>query len=259
MKKVYGVLAALFACIAVSLFTMPALAASIDPDVSDPDLQIPASSNEPDVRPEWGGDNIMIHRIPGCAFQPQDNSQTTGYYFGSIYPTEAPQWFWAPVYLPGGAKIIYMIFYYYDINASMEIEVQLKRYYGNDSVEYLTDDFTTGTPGFGSTATVGILNHTVDNWTNQYLVSVNIPAWDGTLMLRSVVIMYQLQISPAPGYATFSDVPVGSTWHQYVEALAASGITTGYGDGTFRPDNPVTRGQMAAFLSRALGISWTFY
>jgi len=71
-----------------------------------------------------------------------------------------------------------------------------------------------------------------------------------------VLVLYKLQVSPAPAFATFSDVPVGSFWHQYFEVLAASGITTGYGDGTFRPDNPVTRGQMAAFLSRALGLHW---
>ncbi|MEF9426817.1 MAG: S-layer homology domain-containing protein [Candidatus Mariimomonas ferrooxydans] len=28
-------------------------------------------------------------------------------------------------------------------------------------------------------------------------------------------------------------------------------MTTGYPDGTFRPDNEVTRAEMAAFLSRA--------
>jgi len=41
-----------------------------------------------------------------------------------------------------------------------------------------------------------------------------------------------------------------------MEALAASGITVGYSDGTFRPTNPVTRAQMATFLARALGLHW---
>ncbi len=39
--------------------------------------------------------------------------------------------------------------------------------------------------------------------------------------------------------------------------LANSGITTGCGAGLFCPDDPVTRGQMAAFLDRALHLSST--
>jgi hypothetical protein len=38
------------------------------------------------------------------------------------------------------------------------------------------------------------------------------------------------------------------------EALLAAGITGGCGGGAYCPDSPVTRGQMAVFLSRALGL-----
>jgi len=70
----------------------------------------------------------------------------------------------------------------------------------------------------------------------------------------SVVVRYQLQVSPAPGTATFNDVPTNHPFFQFVEALAASGITAGCGGGNFCPDNPLTRGQMAVFLSIALGL-----
>ena len=43
---------------------------------------------------------------------------------------------------------------------------------------------------------------------------------------------------------------------QHIEALAASKITTGFPDGTFRPTELVTRAQMATFLVRALGLHW---
>jgi hypothetical protein len=39
----------------------------------------------------------------------------------------------------------------------------------------------------------------------------------------------------------------------YIERLAWRGIVGGYADGTFRPDNWVTRGQMAKFASNAAG------
>src|SRR6187549_33959 len=46
-----------------------------------------------------------------------------------------------------------------------------------------------------------------------------------------------------PAVASFSDVPRGSTFYQYVETARAHGILGGYPDGTFRPDTEVIRGQ----------------
>jgi hypothetical protein len=67
-------------------------------------------------------------------------------------------------------------------------------------------------------------------------------------------VHYKLQVSPAPGFATFTDVPVGSPQHRFVEALVASGVTAGCGGGLYCPNQPVTRGQMAVFLASALGL-----
>lgn len=53
--------------------------------------------------------------------------------------------------------------------------------------------------------------------------------------------------------ASFSDVGTGRWYFGPVERLAALGISLGYPDGTFRPDAPVSRGEMAVFLMRALG------
>ena len=72
--------------------------------------------------------------------------------------------------------------------------------------------------------------------------------------IYSCEIHYMLQVSPAPLTATFTDVPTDNPFFRYVEALAASGITSGCGAGIFCPNNPVTRGQMAVFLSKALGL-----
>jgi hypothetical protein len=70
------------------------------------------------------------------------------------------------------------------------------------------------------------------------------------------VVAYRLQVSPPPAAATFGDVPTSHPFFRYVEALAASGITGGCGAGNFCPDAPVTRGQMAVFLAKALGLQW---
>lgn len=51
---------------------------------------------------------------------------------------------------------------------------------------------------------------------------------------------------------TFSDVPFGHLFFSDIEWLADEGITKGCGSGRFCPDDPVTRGQMAALLVRAM-------
>jgi hypothetical protein len=55
----------------------------------------------------------------------------------------------------------------------------------------------------------------------------------------------------------FSDVSPGSAFAEDIDRLATSGITTGHSDGTYRPDQVVSRGQMAAFLSRGLELTET--
>ena len=53
------------------------------------------------------------------------------------------------------------------------------------------------------------------------------------------------------GPHSFTDVNPRSTHYDSVGALVRAGITTGHNDGTFRPDGPVSRAQMASFLDRA--------
>jgi hypothetical protein len=71
-----------------------------------------------------------------------------------------------------------------------------------------------------------------------------------------VEIWWKRVVSPAPPFATFNDVPTTHPFFQYVEALAESGVTGGCGSGNYCPDAPVTRGQMAVFLAKALGLHW---
>jgi hypothetical protein len=60
---------------------------------------------------------------------------------------------------------------------------------------------------------------------------------------------------PGPGDVTrvFSDV-AGSAHLEAIRWIFEHGITGGFSDGTFRPGQAVTRGQMASFLDRALGL-----
>jgi len=50
----------------------------------------------------------------------------------------------------------------------------------------------------------------------------------------------------------FKDVSSSSAAYPYIGKLLAAGITTGYSDNTFRPNQAVTRGQFSAFMARTL-------
>ena len=54
------------------------------------------------------------------------------------------------------------------------------------------------------------------------------------------------------GNKIFKDVPTNHTAYEAVKKLAAANITTGYNDGTFKPENSLTRAHISAFLARAM-------
>jgi hypothetical protein len=53
----------------------------------------------------------------------------------------------------------------------------------------------------------------------------------------------------------FTDVPAGHWAREFITSLAARDIIAGFPDGTFRPDEPVTRAQYAAMVRRAFSQS----
>lgn len=80
-----------------------------------------------------------------------------------------------------------------------------------------------------------------------------------------VAVLYRLEGSPAPvreeagspfilvggeSATSFSDVAPGAYYAAAVSWASAGGIVNGYGDGTFRPNDLITREQLAAFLYR---------
>jgi len=59
---------------------------------------------------------------------------------------------------------------------------------------------------------------------------------------------HSLCYTPPPCTGVFADVPCPSTFADWIEALAAEGITGGCGGGNFCPTSPVLRQQMAVLL-----------
>ena len=71
-----------------------------------------------------------------------------------------------------------------------------------------------------------------------------------------VTILYRLAGSPAvDGGSAFTDVSGGDWFASGVAWASANGIVTGYGDGRFGPNDPITREQMATILYRYAGFA----
>ncbi|MDQ0244794.1 hypothetical protein J2S09_002365 [Bacillus fengqiuensis] len=59
-------------------------------------------------------------------------------------------------------------------------------------------------------------------------------------------------IAPAASAATFSDVDPASSHAEAIDALSEAGVINGYPDGTFKPGNSITRGQVAKMIARTI-------
>ena len=72
------------------------------------------------------------------------------------------------------------------------------------------------------------------------------------LLTRGTIaqVLFNLEGADADAAAVFDDVPADAWFADAVNWAAANNIVTGYGDGTFGPDNNITREQMAAILYR---------
>ena len=65
-----------------------------------------------------------------------------------------------------------------------------------------------------------------------------------------VSILHRLEGSPSVGTSDFSDVASGAWYAGPVAWAAENGIVAGFEDGTFGPNDPITREQMASILYR---------
>jgi hypothetical protein len=59
-------------------------------------------------------------------------------------------------------------------------------------------------------------------------------------------------VPPGPATPSFPDVLVDHWAYKYVEHAVDQGVVQGFDDGSYRPDLPVDRAQMAVYIARAL-------
>ena len=81
---------------------------------------------------------------------------------------------------------------------------------------------------------------------------------EGRLAFGGVRVLWYRDVSPPPSSPSFADVPIDHPFFKWIEALKASNITAGCSETNFCPNAPLTRGQMAVFLAKALGLHWPY-
>ena len=110
------------------------------------------------------------------------------------------------------------------------------------------DDGTVHEPALDALADRGVLAGT-ECGDDRVCPGAEIERW-----VMAVWLVRALGESPSAASTRFADVDPDAWWAPYVERLAGIRVTQGCATGPARycPDAPVTRGQMATFLARAL-------
>ncbi len=248
------------------LIVAPAAAQERDATLLPPDrLQQPQETTAEEQAASFGAFGLGTQDYWLSA--PQFAARTGGVqwsYISFLYFASSVSEQWeAQVELPAGAQVTILECFFQDTSVN-DASIGFWR----QSYNYVTD-----TPSVSNITTVSSsgsggyqkpfqnINETIryrnGDLRNIYTLIANMPG-DTNVRFRGCRFFWNRQISAAPVTATFLDVPTSHPFFQHIEALAASGITAGCGGGNYCPDASVTRGQMAAFLARALGLHWPF-
>lgn len=212
----------------------------------------------------FGTTQIVFTRIGATEFAPLQSANTYSDDGVSAivvrrFATGGSGIFAATVHLPAGATPAYLEFDYCDTNAALSPSLFFYDCSFNGDCSVNPPVIITATLSVGcssESADLTPLAITADNFNREILLVASMGALDNTNSFAGAILGYYLQVSPAPAVATFTDVPTSHPQFQFIEALVASGITAGCGGGNYCPAATLTRGQMAVFLSKALGLQF---
>jgi hypothetical protein len=208
--------------------------------------------------PEWGTNDLTVYTSHAFEFVPVDSSTTYTFDSWTKYITGGFPSLVAGVHLPSGALLEEVHVAACDEDAGTDFQMRLWECPSNPftdpciGVVVLSGASLSGCDWVGATS----LGITIANGANTYFLEFNNYEGTGKQRIDHVELRYRLQISEAPAIPTFNDVPTDHMFFRHIEALAASGITVGCGGGDYCPDAALTRGQMAVFLAKALGLHW---
>ena len=233
----------------IGLFVFSSTAFAQEGSEDGAEILEPEERVEPD---DFGTASWAVTFIPASEFV-QRGSGTFLYSGGGyIYATGGTTAWWAPVHIPNGVDIYAVRLYFYDGSGS-NWQWFLTRYTGSNTTQDLGNASSSGSPGFTSGTFDPV--HIVDNRFG-YVVNAFQGAFGNTMRLRGARISW-LRFISAGGAQIFDDVD-GGPFYSAINNMARAGITQGCpsppGLNNYCPNQAVTRGQMAAFIARSLGL-----
>jgi hypothetical protein len=234
-------------------FLVALLAASLSAQEAAP-ARVATTRQAPNT---FGVDAYSVTTVSATAFLPKystDEYGTSGS-LGSDGALNTLEDFYSSLDLPAGVLVDYI-----GLNSFTDTDFAL----GVALYERYAD---------GSIHTVGTFSSTTHGWATDYnaspfgwphtngsgralILNVELAPSPNLEYFGFVEVWWRRMVSPAPGSPTFADVLPSDPGFQYIEALAASGITGGCGGGNYCPNANLTRRQMAIFLAKALGLHW---
>ncbi len=238
-------------------------------------LAMPGAAAAQEEAPELFGPGVSYLYVPAEDFTCSEPGDVEGCQYSSgVYGwwyshNTNGQTVYASLDLPAGALILGYRLLYEDNDSSGWVALSFWRYWYHSGSrgEYLINGFSSGVSG-----TPGVADQWIDvdpdvtvryryrvfleTYYQKYIMKVELHGGTADTSFSGILVSWQRQVSPEPLSATFADVPPEHPFFPFVEALVASGITAGCGGGNYCPDDPITRGQMAVFLSSALGLHW---
>jgi len=214
-------------------------------------------------RDAYGTTDVTMVQVAATQCAPINGTVAAAGVDGFVHPGAGAGNFDCWLDLPTGARLVKFAVISYDASDAAQLTATLiicdALQAPGFSCSGTTFAHSTGTASAPQVARIAsdlsAQNLVVDKTASIYFVRVLLPSTAGDIQFRVAEVYYRLQVStPAPGTQTFGDVPASHPYYKGIEALAAAGITGGCGNGNFCPNQNVTRGEMAAFFSRALGL-----
>ena len=257
-----------------------AAAEESDAKSSGPAGRAGGSSARPLATDDFGVSDLGITVIPYSAFFPA-GSGTTTYLSGTGVSgkrwldatTSGGSTLVAPLQgVPNGATLVRVDFYVDDGDPAEDIVARLVRNSweadtgANPTANFLFTISSSGSPG--PTVITAMSNALIRYDGNVdadpatevvgYNLTVDLQKASSDLAIRAVRLLWRRNLSPAPHTATFGDVPTDHPFFRHIEALFDAGITSGcqVSPLLYCPGQAVTRGEMAVFLAKALGLHW---
>jgi hypothetical protein len=263
----------------VSAPTALAQDAGRPPDVSSM-RRSDATARSPEGAQEFGTSDLGITIVPYSEFFPSSSDSATYVsstgVLGKRWLASAPvsgTTLVAPLSgIPNGATLVRADFYVDDSDATDNVEARIVRNFvdantgADPSANFLFTINSSGSPG---ATVITALPDVVIRYEGDadgdpaaevvaYNLTVDLQKPSSGLAIRAVRLLWKRNLSPAPAAATFGDVPTDHIFFRHIEALFRAGITAGCQGSPllYCPGQAVTRGEMAAFLAKALGLHW---